>query len=297
MSDNSNPITINVGNSYARRSWIFLIISVLFVGYLIVLAWTQFGPSRPVLNPERKNWVRAAAVYIADDLAKNKGEIRSIVISDFSLDPSGETALLVRQALQSKGSFDVMDKSFCQKVWDKLNLPLSNKNDVNAEAPKAGKYAQSRGADAAVWGTCVKLENSEAAVIGDIEYYLIDKTGKTLYSGRYNNETLKDSAISPLVLPDLPSSWGHRLLGWVLLALLFPIITISFLQSMTSKKSNKINAFVLVLYTAVDGILAYIFFPPEWANIVSVLIFLGMIIVAGAYNLIIMDFARKLEED
>lgn len=303
MSDHSSPVVVNVGGFGARRSWFFTILSVVLIGYLLCVAWSKYGEKRPQLNSLQSSWVGKAVSYIADDIAKNKGEIDKLFVYTFSADPSCEMTTRMYQTLQNRGAFTLLDKSLGQKISDQFGLPSKYNENPTADLVSIGKYVKSRRADAALAGRIVTLQNKDnlPEVVIDVEYWLIDNSGAILYSGRCDNAILNKSSIVPEVETVFGGlfalGWPHRLLFWTLFVLIFPIVTISFLKSQSRKRSNSTNAFTLILYTIIDGIVAYLLLPPDWNNIVPVLIFVGMILVSGCYNLIIIDFARKLETE
>ena len=295
-----NPVTVNVNGFGRRRSLLATVIGVVAVGYLAALGWTKYGPARPTLDAAFARWVDNAAAPIVSDIYENKGDVTSVAIARFSADPSGYISEAIRK--QANDGVYVMDKSALEKVSDALNLPLSSKaEDINADkAVKLGKYAKARGAQAAIWGAA-NIEKTAGIVNGEIKYYLIGQDGSILYQNVCNNASLKKENVAEVTESSLDwfrnLDWPHRLLIWVLAVLIFPIVTIGFLKATAAKRSNKSNAFTLVLYTLIGAIALYFIMPPNFANITSTLVFVGLIVAAGVYNLLFMDFARKLEEE
>ena len=295
-----NPVTINVGGFAQRRSLLFTVLAIVAVGYLAALGWTKYGPTRPTLDAAFARWVDRAAEPIVTDMYNHKGVVTSVAIARFSNDPSGCISEAIRK--QANDGVYVMDKSALEKVSDALNLPLSSKVEAitSDKAVKLGKYAKSRGAQATIWGVA-NIEKTAGIVNGEIKYYLIGQDGKIIYENVCNNASLKKASVAEVSESSLDwfrnLEWPHRLLIWVLAVLIFPIVTIGFLKSAVAKRSNRTNAFTLVLYTVIGAIALYFIMPPNFANITSTLIFIGLILADGVYNLLIMDFARKLEEE
>lgn len=295
-----NPVTVNVNGFGQRRSLLFTVIGIVAVGYLAALGWTKYGPARPTLDSAFARWVDNAAAPIVSDIYEHKGDVTSVAIARFSADPSGYISEAIRK--QANDGVYVMDKSALEKVSDALNLPLSSKaEDINADkAVKLGKYAKARGAQATIWGVA-NIEKTAGIVSGEIKYYLVGQDGTILYENVCNNASLKKENVAEVTESSLDwfrnLDWPHKLLIWVLAALIFPIVTIGFLKATAAKRSNKSNAFTLVLYTVIGAIALYFLMPPNFANITSTLIFVGLIVADGVYNLLILDFARKLEEE
>ena len=295
-----NPVTVNVNGFGRRRSLLATVIGIVAVGYLAALGWTKYGPARPTLDAAFARWIDNAAAPIVSDIYEHKGDVTSVAVARFSADPSGYISEAIRK--QANDGVYVMDKSALEKVSDALNLPLSSKaEDINAEkAVKLGKYAKARGAQATIWGAA-NIEKIAGIVNGEIKYYLIGQDGSILYQNVCNNASLKKENVAEVTESSLDwfrnLDWPHRLLIWVLTVLIFPIVTIGFLKATAAKRSNKSNAFTLVLYTVIGAIALYFIMPPNFANITSTLVFIGLIVAAGIYNLLFMDFARKLEEE
>ncbi len=295
-----NPVTVNVNGFGQRRSLVFTVLGLVAVGYLAALGWTTYGPARPTLDASFARWVDNAAEPIVSDIYEHKGDVTSVAIARFSADPSGYISEAIRK--QACDGVYVMDKSALEKVSDALNLPLSSKaEDLNADkAVKLGKYAKARGAQATIWGVA-NIEKAAGIVSGEIKYYLIGQDGSIIYENVCNNASLKKANVAEVTESSLDSfrnlNWPHRLLIWVLAVLIFPIVTIGFLKSAAAKRSNGVNAFTLVLYTVIGAIALYFLMPPDFANIASTLVFIGLVVADGIYNLLILDFARRLEEE
>ena len=85
-------------------------------------------------------------------------------------------------------------------------------------------------------------------------------------------------------------------LGLSLVVLLLPVVTISFIRAMVARRSNKVNAFTLAVYTAIDLILAYFMIGMSLETTASVLLFVGAGVFSLIYNLTVMNYALKLED-
>ena len=105
-------------------------------------------------------------------------------------------------------------------------------------------------------------------------------------------QSADDVEIAASVVP-----WYMRLLGFVLLVLLLPIVTISFIRTMVAKRSNKVNAFVLSVYTVIDMILAFFMVGGTFCSCAAVAVFLGASMLAFLYNVSLMSFALRLETE
>ena len=188
-----------------------------------------------------------------------------------------------------------------EKVYKMLNLPQdSDPQPLTQErAAELGKYAQSVKAQAVIWGTVKKMNVNDGTVDAEIDYYLIGTDGKVIHQNVFNNQSFEKSDIQDNVKATgsvQGIDWRTRVLFWALGVITFPLITINFLIATTAKRSNKANAFALIIYTLIDGIALYLVNTPNINNFYSILFFVCMILLAGVCNLLIMDFARKLKE-
>ena len=82
----------------------------------------------------------------------------------------------------------------------------------------------------------------------------------------------------------------------ILAILMLPVATISFMRTMVSKRSNRVNAFTLGIYTAIDFILSYFVVGPKFDTTVKTVAFIGMGIFSLMYNFMVMNYALKLED-
>lgn len=85
-------------------------------------------------------------------------------------------------------------------------------------------------------------------------------------------------------------------LGLALAVLLLPVVTIMFIRTMVSKRSNSVNAFTLGVYTAIDMIFAYFMVGASFESVSSVVLFIGASIFSLIYNVTVMNYAVRLED-
>ncbi len=289
----------NVMSGAARRSFFPSLYAMIAAGYLISLGWSSVGFERPQIPPAFANWVDNAVPTIVKDINNQKGDINSIAVSHFSGDPSGYISEAIR--LEAAKNTYVMDKSVLEKVYEIINLPQdSNPQPLTPErAVELGNYAKSVKAQGVIWGTVKKMNVNDGVVDAEIDYYLIGTDGKVIHQNVFNNQSFEksDTQVDAKTTRSVQGiDWRTRLLFWALGVITFPLITINFLIATTAKRSNKANAFALIIYTLIDGIALYLVNTPDINNFYSVLFFICMILLAGVCNLLIMDFARKLKE-
>jgi len=264
--------------------------TVMLACYIAWLGWGQFGPHSPLRTEAADEAVNA----IVEDLRQNRGNVGPVVLLHFAGDPSDSSSNRLRSILEQRGTLDLHDRSLIEKMRD-----LANLRESSVTSPAAAiELAKARGASGVLFGRLVKFESTPAAAILDVEYALADvASGETIHTGRYTNTSSASELLSneaTTVVRSVP--WFQRTLGWIVIVLLLPVFTISFIRTMVARRSNGTNAFILTIYTLADAILAYLLIGVALAGIWSVLLFLMAVAAVFAYNICIMSFALMLEE-
>lgn len=289
------------------RWWFLLIPKVgmtLFVGYVCYAGWMNLGPRKPVPDIARKKAADQAVERIVDSVQKNRGVMRSAVLCHFNNDTTDYFSRKLRERIEQSNILTLSDMDFSEKFRTVLNL--RNKGVKSAE--EAMSEAKGRGVDCVLWGSLDRFESIKGKAILTGEWQLLNMQTSELVC--YDNiqegigssnlvETFSslgrstdDIEIAVSVIP-----WYVRLLGFVLIVLLLPIVTISFIRTMVAKRSNKINSFVLGVYTIIDMILAFIMVGGAFCSFWVVIVFLIAFMLAFFYNVSLMSFALRLETD
>ncbi len=292
----------SVMNYSIRRSLFPPLYGIIAVGYLASMSWSFVRPERPEMPPAFARWVDGAVPSILENINENKGDINAIAVSYFSNDPTAYVSESIRT--EAAQSAYVMNKKLLEKVYDWLNLPLNSKPETITldRAAQLGKYAQSVNAQAVIWGSVMRMNNKGGLVDAEIKYYLIGQDGSILYENVCNNASLEKNSIADVSVTSFDKlqsiDWRTRLLLWALAVITFPLITINFLITTTAKRSNKSNAFALILYTLIDGIVLFLLVPPniKQMEFYSISFFVCMILAAGFCNLLIMNYALKFND-
>ncbi len=186
-------------------------------------------------------------------------------------------------------------------------MGLANDGVVTRKAAIAAAKGDS-GTDAVLWGKVDRLENERGGttIIGDYELYDL-KRDRVAYTGRMRESTVpgrfdpkRNSGVEDYVIGEAErlasgTPWHIRFLWFIVVMLLLPVVTISFIRTMVAKKSNGVNAFVLGVYTVVDLILAFFMVGGSLSSFFAVVVFLLAGVLAFLYNVKIMTFAVRLE--
>lgn len=270
--------------------WVGLLVGA---GYLASMAWESFGPHKPELSAARKELVDDTLPEVLTDLREVRGAVRRLVVVPFESDSTGYVTDRLRQRIEESGIFELVDRPLDEKLRQKLNLPLESAGGVS----RAVGQARGMKAEAVVFGSVAVLESLEG------EGHLALEVGMALVEADrvLLKKTYEKTHRSILGLPrSLSETTGRfsgtqRFLGWALLVLLLPMVTINFIRATVRKESNSSNGATLGIYTLVDGVMAYLLLGVSLTLWLPALAFAGLLGAAFAYNVMVMSFALKLE--
>ena len=273
--------------------------SFLIVVVMLWLGWYLLGPNKPVANEARQTIANRSIAKTVEELREKRGGIRRVAVLHFENDPTDYVTLRLREVLSSSGAFDVDDTGFCEKLRNLLSL----RNPGCFSTTDAMRYGKSNGLQAVVIGELEQFESRKdgAVLIGTVRMVnvatgeIIDVPLKEDTTVAVANQIKKATDFPKLRAEAELMPWYLRFLSFVAIALLLPVITISFIRHMVAKKSNGCNAFVLALYTVIDAIFAFFMVGGRFESTTDVLMFLAASGCAFLYNVCIMTFALKLE--
>jgi hypothetical protein len=221
----------------------------------------------------------------------------------FYNDPTDYISNTLRDALDKNGVLNLEDSRFSEKFRNMLNLRNRGVNS-RTEALEAVKGASVQGV---LWGKVERFETVGEKVRLTGSWQLLDiQSGEVVCEGKIQEDTVtpvdEAAAQNPAVAlhtePGHPSNWAPwyvRLTGFMLIVLLLPVLTISFIRTMVARRSNTVNAFMLGIYTLVDALLAFLMVGASLASGWLIAGFLAASLAALAYNYALMGFALKLE--
>lgn len=271
-----------------------LLITVMTI--FLWFSWPYIGPHKPELGPLRQELAEKMVVEIAEDLQANKGAVVSAVLVHFENDPTDYISETLSLVLEQRGTFDLLGPPLPYRLRKVLNMRQPAHN-----APvTAAETANIAGLDAAIIGRVTSFESYAGGTKAEIEYTLVSATGEILYTASLKRE-ISSAWIAP-ALPDSAtvfwqSSYLQNGLVWLMIMLVLPIVTITFIRIAARKNSNASNAFVLAVYTLLSTIAAYIIIGTGLSGLWLLGMLLATASVSLAYNIKILSFAIKLEEE
>lgn len=271
--------------------------SVAMVVCVAWLGWQHLGPVKPEAGAPRLDLVKEAIPQVVADIRGARGDIRSAALLHFGNDPSDKFTDTLRDTIEKQGILDLRDRTVMEKAFDLLNL----RHPAYPTPEEARERGRRLRVGAVIHGRVNSWETTPEGTVLDVDLFFTDvENGNVLLNKRYEKHTgdllLANAA---RVLPDAVKRRPllQRLFAWILLVLLLPVFTISFLRAMVRKGSNSKNAFVLAIYTVADALLAWLLVGASLNAWAPTLMFIGAVIVAFLYNVRIMTFALRLEEE
>ncbi|MBE6380949.1 MAG: hypothetical protein E7047_08475 [Lentisphaerae bacterium] len=278
--------------------------TVLFLIYLGFIGWNSLAPRKPEADPVRQEVGKVAVDKIVEEIRLNRGDISSAVLLHFENDPTDYMSNTLRNALDKNGILNLEDSFFSEKFRNMLNL----RNRGVSSAEEALEMVKDEPVQGVFWGKIERFETVGEKVRLTGSWQLLDvKSGKVVCEGVINEDSVTpeeaasaaeaaaDAGSAPAGTPAKWAPWYIRLTGFLLVVLLLPVLTISFIRTMVAKRSNQVNAFMLGIYTLVDALLAFLMVGASFTSAWPVVGFIVASLAALAYNYALMGFALKLE--
>jgi hypothetical protein len=197
---------------------------------------------------------------------------------------------------------------------DRIRAKLHLRIPTYATLEEATNATAKAETDLVIWGqlTAFETTDSDSAVING-QYHLIDaQTMQPIFTGTISTtkqeaatETVPDTqAVAVVEQATEPTVSAYeatiplyaRILAFVFIAILLPMITFPFFRSTAARRSNQANIVVLVLYAAIGGILAFLMIGGSFATPALTALFFIAFIANAIYDLAMLSFATRLEE-
>ncbi len=221
-------------------------VQLIAISAIITLVWqayVRYGPQMPEVSALRKSIADSVIQEIADSLSHVQN-IKKIYIFKFAGDASEYFTDNLRHQMELQGKFEVIPKSWIEKIKDDLNLPERPVSTL-ADALLLGIEI---GADGVVFGRLLDFSQSpEGAVIHTSLRVADVHSGKTVYF----NEFKKDLSATEVSLKEYrrtikDKSLFAKIFFWVIFTALLSIIAVPLIKLVVKEESNGAN-FVLVI--------------------------------------------------
>ena len=290
---------------------VFSIVKIIvFACLFCVTAWHWLTPETLPLATSRKEAADNAVKTMMEDIRANRGDAKTAVLLHFDNDPTNYVSNSLRKEILSTGILDLEDVPLADRIRAKLHLRIPTCPTLE----EATEAASRSGADLVIWGQLTAFETTadDAAVING-QYHLIDaKTMQPIFTGTISAkqpetvaETAQDTQVTSIVeqtaAPSVSTNEATvplyaRILAFLFIAILLPMITFPFFRSTAARRSNQANAVVLTLYAAIGAILAFLMIGGSFATPALTALFFIAFIVNITYDLAMLSFATRLEE-
>lgn len=261
------------------------------------LGWQHLGPVKPEAGAQRLDLLKEAIPQIVEDIRGARGDIRSAALLHFEHDPSDKFTDTLRDAIEKQGILDLRDRTVVEKAFNLLNL----RHPAFPQPEEAREKGRGLRVAAVIHGSVNSWETAPEGTVLDVGLFFTDvENGNLLLNKRYERQSdnlIASNTARVLTDPVKRRPLLQRLFAWILLVLLLPVFTISFLRAMVRKGSNSKNAFVLSIYTVADALLAWLLVSASLNAWMPALMFIGAVAMAFLYNVRIMTFALRLEEE
>ena len=283
---------------------------VVFACLFCVTAWYWLTPSAIPLATSRKEVADAAVKRMMEDIRANRGAAKTAILLHFDNDPTNYVSDSLRNQILSTGILDLEEVPLIDRIRAKLHLRIP----THATLEEATNATTQAGTDLVIWGqlTAFETTNDDSAVING-QFHLIDaQTMQTSFTGNISStqdavvsEPPQDTQVTPVAEQTAaPSVSAYettvplyaRILAFLFIALLLPMITFPFFRSTAARRSNQANAVVLVLYAAIGGILAFLMIGGSFATPTLTALFFIAFIANVIYDLAMLSYATRLEE-
>ncbi len=273
---------------------------VIFCGVCLLLGWRALAPKSPELHSERQQVGLAAVAKTAEALREARGKLRLVAVMPLANDSSGFFTEELRARLDASGILDVE----APPLSERLRRYLGQKVRGEFDASKSLAYGREQKLDGVIIGRLDRFEAMPkgAVLVGEVQLLEV-ATGKAIAVIALKEDTTPQAAEAPAASAAAAPPpgkgggmpWHLRVLGFLLVMLMLPVVTIAFLRQMVARKSNRVNAFCLGIYTLADAILAFFLLGGILAGGWMAALLAAAVVVAFCYNVSLMTFALRLE--
>lgn len=292
-----------LGNILSVTFWVACfryIGTTLFLVVVLGLGWSALGPQKPTPDTARQSVADKVIASAADDLRRERGDIKRVAVMHFRNDSTDYLTLQFREKLSSSGTFDVNDTGVAEKFRNLLSL----RNPGCFSVAEAVKYGRDAEVQAVIIGDVDTFESIDSGAILKGTIRMVDvRTGNIISEIAFHENSTKTFAAKMRKAVEMPQlqheassmPWYLRFLLYVSVVLLLPVVTIAFIRQMVAKRSNGCNAFVLSIYTVIDAIIAFFMIGGTFGSESGVILFIAATALAFLYNISMMTFALRLE--
>lgn len=253
----------------------------LLLGVTLVQAWWLIGPDDEPLGFARRNVAARTAAVVALEIPGRDG-ITTLAVLPLRNDPNEVVTRRLKEAIADRGRYEIIEESLFRRLIAQLRKtpipPLTAADAVSA--------ARQIGADAVLFGEVTRFSGQQGEAMLAIDVRMAERqSGHAVWVKHYEEQlsgapTTADYWRARLADSNKP----QRVVIWVCLVLLLPLVTAPLIRRVTAEESNALNLVMLVSYTAVGVVAAWAltgFWVPSWWTALALLLAMGS---AAVYN-------------
>jgi hypothetical protein len=237
------------------------------------------------LEPVRKGLAADVARLAVEDM-RFRWTGRTLAVAPFRNDPDGLVAGALKDQLEARGLFDVVEKAAWREWWDAL---AGNDKDSPVGAATAIEFGKKLEAECVMFGRVEGLVVDEGRSYADVKIRIVDvKTGDGVFIGRYRTNLEKSFFSVPYFQVWIyDTSAFVRILIWAVVLLILPFFALLARESL-SQAAPAVSIGLMLLLTAADVFLAVLLLGFAVDSILKWGLLVGALAVAIFYNLTIL---------
>lgn len=253
----------------------------LLVGVTVIQAWWLIGPDDEPLGFARRNVAARTAAVVALEIPGRDG-ITTLAILPLRNDPNEVVTRRLKESIAARGRYEIIEESLFRRLLAQLRKTPVPPFTV----AEAVSVARQIGADAVLFGEVTRFSGQQGEAMLAIDVRLAEReSGQAVWVKHYEEQlsgapTTVDYWRARLADANKP----QRVVIWVCLVLLLPLVTAPLVRRVTAEESNALNLGMLVAYTAVGAAAAWAltgFWVPSWWTAFALLLAMGS---AAVYN-------------
>jgi len=272
-------------------------------------AYHAMAPRRHQVDFLRKT-VADEAVHQAVRRMPRDENVKQLLVADLPGDHTGYLKEQLRAELRSSGKFEVADDTLVQRVKKEVlgvakssglisrDLVESIEGDGIRSLEAAIEFGERAGVDGVLFGEVTDFSASDKGSRVDMMLRIVDVKGKRAIFGDNIGNEVKPGPTSPSYVRAriIGSSKGWRLLTWVLVVLLLPLVLSHFLTLLLERESNAANVMALIGLTVIDLLLAFALLGFYVASIAAAGVLIFALLLSLGYNYWIYNLLERLRK-
>jgi hypothetical protein len=255
---------------------------VALVGLVLTLGWQAWMIVRPrplALDTQRRVVAEEAAARLAEQMPEPEADHPTLVVGRFVNDPSGEVTEAVRVAVDRLDRYAVRPATVVENVQRELGLEPTPLDPGGIDPSSLDKLES----DYLLAGRVGSLRTTGEADEAILEAVLLSKRDPT-QPIRLRAEAGRGRQSGPPGETVRSYPWPARLLSWIALVALLPLVIAPLAFRGLERESNLVNVSMLVGLTAVAALAALAMLGFRVDTAWSAAGMIGAVAVACVYN-------------